>query len=162
MTVDPVVEKIARFFEAIGLAVRFAEIPGPTFLPGVAIRHGVLTIDPEKLLYPGDLFHEAGHLAVLPPADRVQADGDVGDDGGMEMAAIAWSYAAAAHLGLPADFVFHDAGYRGGAGSLRESFAAGYVVGLPMLEWMGLSADAKRAALLGVAPYPAMLRWLRS
>ena len=147
-----VVGKIADFFAGIGLPFEFAAVAAPTFLPGVVIRRGILTIDRERLLYPGDLLHEAGHMAVLPPAERAALDGDVGGDGGMEMAAIAWSYAAAIHLGIPVEVVFHDDGYRGGALELRENFAARRYVGVPLLQWMGLTT---------AAAFPAMTRWLR-
>ncbi len=147
------VETIAGFFGEIGLPYQFAELPGPTFLPGVAIRRGVLTIDREKLLYPGDLLHEAGHMAVLSPAERAEMDGDVGPDGGMEMAAIAWSYAAALHLSLPVEVVFHDDGYRGGAAGLRQNFALRRYIGTPLLQWMNLTTGAR---------FPAMDRWLRT
>ena len=146
-----VVETIAAFFAEIGLPYRFAELPHPTFLPGVAICKGVLTIDREKLLYPGDILHEAGHMAVLLPDERSAADGDVGPDGGMEMAAMGWSYAAARHLGIPIEVVFHDEGYKGGAASIRQNFAAGRYLGVPLLQWMGLTTT-----------YPAMQRWLRT
>jgi hypothetical protein len=147
------VDAIAGFFAEIGLPYQFAELPGPTFLPGVAIKLGVLTIDREKLLYPGDLLHEAGHMAVLPSGERAATDGDVGPDGGLEMAAIAWSYAAALHIGLPVEVVFHDDGYRGGASHLRTEFARHNYVGVPLLQWMELTTGAR---------YPVMERWLRT
>ena len=37
----------------------------------------------------------------------------VGDDVGMEMGAIAWSYAAAMHLGVAPSVLFHDVGLSG-------------------------------------------------
>lgn len=64
--------------------------------------------------------------------------------------AIAWSYAAAVHLGLPATAVFHDGGYRGGGPNLVENFTAGRWVGVPMLRWVGLAAD----------DYPRMAAWV--
>ncbi len=158
---NSLVVKIVSFLESIGLTVRLDTIEEPTFLPGVTVKNGILMIDESKLRYPGDLIHEAGHLALLPPAQRVKADGHMGDDGGMEMGAIAWSYAAALHLGLAPDVVFHEAGYRGGSQSLVENFAAGRYVGVPMLEWTGLTAGDKNAQAQGIQPYPAMLRWLR-
>ncbi len=106
-------------------------------------------------------MHEAGHMAMLPPALRGEVEGDAGDNGGLEMAAIAWSYAAALHTGLDPAVVFHPAGYRGGSEALLENFAAGRYFGVPMLEWVGLTATGKRAAALGVPPYPSMLKWLR-
>ena len=158
---DPLVAKMAEFLGTIGLPVGLASLPERTFLPGIAICRGILTIDEPNLRYPGDLLHEAGHLAMLPPGERVEADGHMGDDGGLEMAALAWSYAAALHLGVPPEVVFHEAGYRGGASSLLDNFAAGRYVGVPMLEWVGLTAGEKRAHALGIQPYPYMLRWLR-
>jgi hypothetical protein len=146
-------EAITGFFAEIGLPFQFAELPGPTFLPGVAIQRGVLAIDREKLLYPGDLLHEAGHLAVLSAAERAELDGDVGPDAGLEMAAIAWSYAAALHIGIPVEVVFHDTGYLGGAANLRKNFAERRYIGVPLLEWMDLTAAGR---------FPAMDRWLRT
>ena len=158
---DPLVAKIAGFLVSIGLQVEVAAAPEATFLPGIHIKNGRVMIDEPRLLYPGDLLHEAGHLAMLPPSQRDRADGNMGDSGGIEMAAIAWSYAAAIHLGLPPEVVFHEAGYRGGSQAILENFAAGHYFGVPMLEWAGLTATGKRAEALGVQPYPAMLRWLR-
>ena len=67
------------------------------------------------------------------------------------MAAIAWSYAAALHLNLAPEVVFHAAGYRGGSRSMIENFSAGRYIGVPFLKWIGLTGDN----------YPAMTRWLR-
>jgi hypothetical protein len=77
--------------------------------------------------------------------------GDVGDNGGEELGAIAWSYAAALHLQLDPGVVFHEHGYRGGSQSMLENFAAGRYIGVPMLQWRGLCGNE----------YPRMLRWLR-
>lgn len=112
-------------------------------------------------MYPGDLLHEAGHLALLEPGEKWVTEGSMGDNGGYEMGAIAWSYAAAVHLGLAPDVVFHDSGYRGPAEAIRENFAAGRYLGVPILQWLGLAVDTKTAPTLGVEPYPAMIRWLR-
>ena len=58
-------------------------------LPGITVDDGALVLDRDKLMYPGDLLHEAGHLAVMPSAERNMLQKNVGDDGGMEMGAIA-------------------------------------------------------------------------
>jgi hypothetical protein len=158
---DPLAARIVAFLENIDLPVRLGEVPEPSLLPGITIQAGGLLIDEARLLYPGDLLHEAGHLAVLPPAVRSGVHGDAGDDGGLEMAAIAWSYAAAVHLGLSPSVVFHEAGYRGGAQALIDNFTAGRYIGVPVLEWIGLTAVDGRAKALGVPPYPSMLKWLR-
>ena len=73
---------------------------------------------------------------------------------------MAWSYAALRHLELDPAVVFHDGGYSGGARTLLANFSAGRYVAVPMLQWLGMTADAQRAVELGVAPYPNMLRWL--
>jgi hypothetical protein len=149
---ERLVDRITWFLESVGLSVRCEEIAEPTFLPGIAVRHGVLTFDPERLLYPGDLLHEAGHLAVLSPSERAIAHGLVGDNGALEMSAIAWSWAAALEIGLEPSVVFHPDGYKGGSDSIMENFRAGQYFGVPMLEFFGLT---------GRGEYPAMRRWLR-
>lgn len=63
---NPLTQKIADFLNEIGLAVRAASLDEETFLPGILIRKGEILVDEEKLLYPGDLLHEAGHLAIAP------------------------------------------------------------------------------------------------
>jgi hypothetical protein len=120
----------------------------------------VLVFDPARLLHPGDLLHEAGHLAVMTPERRRMAHHSAGKRAAEEMMAIAWSYAAAIHLQLDPAIVFHAAGYRGGSAALIDNFAHGRYIGVPTLQWLGMTADAKRAPDLGVAPYPAMIRWL--
>lgn len=158
---DPLIARIAEFLNGIGLRVEIADSLPQTFLPGITSRNGILMIDETRLLYPGDLLHEAGHLAMLPPQDRIRADGNMGNNGGLEMSAIAWSYAATIHLGISPSVVFHEAGYKGGSQALLENFAAGRFIGVPMLEWAGLTIGEQRAKALGVPGYPAMLRWLR-
>jgi hypothetical protein len=150
--VSEIVEQITGFLEKVGLSVRCEEIPEPTFLPGIQVRDGVLTFDPQRLLYPGDLLHEAGHLAVMPASERALVHGLVGDDGALEMSAIAWSWAAALEIGLAPSVVFHPDGYKGGSDSIMENFMAGRYFGVPMLEFYGLT---------GRGEYPAMRRWLR-
>ena len=134
----------------------------PTFLPGITINAGKLIFDETKLLYPGDLLHEAGHLAVLTPEERAGVNGRLPVDGGGEMAAIAWSYAGVLSAGLAPEVLFHEHGYRDGADALLENFAAGRYIGVPLLQWMGLTIEPSKAALVGHSPYPHMIRWLRS
>jgi hypothetical protein len=80
---------------------------------------------------------------------------------GDEIAAQTWSYAAAVHLGLPAEIVFHATGYRGSAETLIQIYREGNA-GVPLLQWMGLTLDRARAAEISVPPYPHMIRWLRA
>jgi hypothetical protein len=149
---DPIAERIVKFLVSIGLPVRAGQVPGPSFVPGITIEAGALVVDEGRLLYPGDLLHEAGHLALLPRDRRAAIHGDAGDNAGLEVGAIAWSYAAALHLEIDPAIVFHEAGYRGASQSLLENFAAGYYIGVPILQWVGLTT---------AQAYPTMHTWLR-
>lgn len=80
------------------------------------------------------------------------------DRGAEEMMAIAWSYAACIHIGVDPCFVFHNEGYRGGGSYIAEAFARKEYFGVPMLRWIGLTADEKNAATSHVKPYPNMLK----
>ena len=57
---------MAAFVRGIGIDVRAEPLPDDTFLPGLDIRHGAIVVDEARLSYPGDLLHEAGHVAVAP------------------------------------------------------------------------------------------------
>jgi hypothetical protein len=147
---DPLVDQIATFLTGIGLTVRAGAIPEQTFLPGLHIVRGELVVDEERLLYPGDLLHEAGHLAVISAERRRALDGDIGNNPGEEMSALAWSYAAAVAIGIDPAVVFHEHGYRGGSKSLLAAFQTPCPIGSPMLKWLGLAAD----------DFPHMRKWL--
>lgn len=150
--------RIITFIESIGIEVATKPIPA-SFLPGVTVEQGVLYFDPERLVHCGDLLHEAGHIAVTAPEERPHG---VNPDGGLEMASIAWSWAALTHLGLPPDVVFHEDGYRGASQSIIEAFQTGPGFGVPILEWVGMTATGKRAEAAGVEPFPHMLLWVRT
>ena len=156
-----VVARIVAFLREIGLEIQSGVVEGATVLPGINVDRGVLVYDPARLKFPGDLLYEAGHLAVKAPAERRQAASDLGGDPAEEMMAIAWSYAAILHLQLPPDVVFHAEGYHSGSQSIIENFGAGRYFGVPMLQWLGLCWDEKRAKEVGAAPSPSMIKWLR-
>ncbi len=71
---------IFDFIARIWLPIAEASLPTTTFLPGIMIRDGGLVVDPSQLKWPGDLLHEAGHLAVLPPALRALANDDLAEE----------------------------------------------------------------------------------
>jgi hypothetical protein len=132
MFANPLTAMLTGFVRDIGIEVRDANLPEPTFLPGLDIRFGALLVDEERLLYPGDVLHEAGHIAVASPEERSRET--LKPRGGDEIAAIAWSYAAARRLEIDPAIVFHEAGYRGsasassrisrpGASSARRSYS---------------------------------------
>ena len=158
---DPTAIRIIHWLQEIGLSVRLGPVDGDSFLPGVTLEPGGLVVDAERLLYPGDLLHEAGHLAVMLPDERAATGSHAGSDMGDEIAAQTWSYAAAVELGLAPETVFHPAGYKGAAATLIQTYRDGKA-GVPLLQWMGLTLDAARAAAAGTPAYPHMIRWLRA
>jgi hypothetical protein len=159
MSLAPLVEKVVGFVTGIGIGVHKATLSEPTILPGLAIRNGAVLVDEGRLLYPGDILHEAGHIAVADPAERNQPT--LSPTPGDEMATLAWSYAAACFLGIAPEIVFHPAGYKGGASALVENFTAGRYVGVPLLQFYGMTVEPRGGAGDGAAVYPHMLRWLR-
>jgi hypothetical protein len=153
---------IVGFLRAVGLRVEPGVVDGVSFVPGIIVERGVIVFDPERMTHPGDLLHEAGHLAVKPPVEREAAGPDLGHDPAEEMMAIAWSYAAALEIGIAPQSVFHTGGYGGGSHSLIDNFAQGRFLAVPMLQWLGLTLDEKHARQRDTAPYPRMTRWLRT
>jgi len=156
-----IVEVMTAFLNGAGIETRAGEIREDTFVPGIEVRAGGLVFDEAKLLYPGDLLHEAGHLAVMTASERAKANATIDTGAGEEMAAIAWSYAATLHLGIDPAIVFHPDGYKGGSQSILETFAEGRYFGVPLLEWWGMTADEKKAAELKLEKYPKMIKWVR-
>jgi hypothetical protein len=162
---DPLTAQIADFLIGIGIPVEPAELQDDAFLPGISAVRGGLLVDESRLAYPGDLLHEAGHIANMPSWAREAQDGNVDvpglDTGSLEWAAIPWSYAAALAIGIDPAVVFHEGGYAGRAEGLVQTFRLGGMFGVHLLESAGLTATGARAAELGVEPFPHMLRWLR-
>ena len=74
-TIDPIVD----FLRGIGLAVNEGDVPDDAFLPGLRIAAGGIVFDRSKLRWPGDLLHEAGHLAMTPQAHRAALCDDLAD-----------------------------------------------------------------------------------
>jgi hypothetical protein len=160
------IQKICTFFDEIGINWKICTLSDePTFLPGIKIDQGCLQFDLEKLKYPGDLLHEAGHLAAETPERRAVMSDNVDENqepaASLELAAVLWSYAALRYLNLPVEFVFHQEGYKGEADWLIEQFAQGSYLGLPLLQWMGLCYDERNAVSNNQAPFPHMIKWLR-
>lgn len=158
-------EKCISFLNSIGIGVVLDKINRKAFLPGLSIENGCIIIDSESLQYPGDILHEAGHIAVVPALERVKLDATEIEKRenreAEEMMAIAWSYAACIYLEIDPCFVFHDKGYKGGGSYIAENFREKRYFGLPMLQWIGLTADENNAADLNIKPFPHMIKWLR-
>ncbi|MGC2234782.1 MAG: hypothetical protein WA584_01305 [Pyrinomonadaceae bacterium] len=160
----PLINKISEFIRETGLEIVPAKLDENTFLSGIFIENGKIFVDENKLTFPGDLLHEAGHLAVAPESLRGQLGDEVFlpdfDMDALEAAAIAWSYAAALHLDLNPRVVFHEGGYKGKAESLLHGFSIGVFIGVNILEKSGMTATGERAEKLGISPYPKMIKWL--
>jgi len=159
----PEITKMLFFLQEIGLKYHLKEIEGKTLLPGLQLRNGELVIDIAKLLYPGDILHEAGHLACMPPEIRQTMSGDLEDidlHRGGEMMAIAWSYAATRYLNMGPEIVFHEDGYRNGSQNIIDNFNSDLTFGVPMLQWCGMCYDTKTAASLDVKGFPEMIKWM--
>ena len=107
---------ITSFLKEIGIEVVYQNLEDSCFLPGLTIYKNSIIIDKEKLLYPGDLLHEAGHIAVTEPQQRdligtSEIDSNWPDEGN-EITSILWSYAALYHLNISPEVVFHENGYK--------------------------------------------------
>ena len=162
---NPITQTIADFLTKIGLEVRSTKITDEMFLSGIRVEHGVLLVDEEKLTYPGDVLHEAGHLAVAPAELRPTLSGEVIIPGvhmePVEAQAIAWSYAAIVHLGLDPKVIFHAGGYRVESERVEFSFSMGVYIGVNGLQAAGLTVMGPEAAAQGLPQYPHMIKWLR-
>jgi hypothetical protein len=159
-------QKILSFLKEIGIRTIEKELDDSTFLPGLALGADCLFVDFSKLKYPGDILHEAGHLAVTPSGERknigteaMAADWPTQGD---EIGAMLWSFAAAHYLRLPFEFVFHPNGYKGNSDWLIDSYKNGNYIGLPFLEWAGLALGKERAAQENKEAFPVMKQWLRN
>lgn len=158
-------QKILSFLEQINIEAVEKELDDTTFLPGLALGPDCLFIDHSKLKYPGDILHEAGHLAVTPSAERKCIGTDAMPEDwptqGDEIGAMLWSYAASQHLGLPVEVVFHPNGYKGNSNWLIENYTNENYIGLPFLEWTGLTLGKERAEKENKEAFPIMQQWLR-
>lgn len=172
-------EPVLVFLETVGVECIAGDVSPDSFLPGIEIQQGRLIFDAEQLASPGDLLHEAGHLAALPSQWRHQVSGDVDaclarlavehePDTPIEhtdLVPIAWSYTAALHAGIDPLQVFDAAGYGADAGGdiriICQQLQMGLFPGIAMLARAGLcSAPPPFGDGGDPAPYPHMKRWL--
>ena len=162
---DDPTDRIVSFLRDIGIPVRECEVGDGAFLPGVRVVGGGIEFERARLRWPGDLLHEAGHIAVTPPALRPQLpgllDGHPAHAPGGEIEATAWAWAALAALGLPAGVLFHEGGYHGRSASLATTFDLGVYPGAAGLAAAGMTCLGEQARSSGIAPYPHMIHWLK-
>jgi hypothetical protein len=156
---DPLVTKLSTFVCSIGIEVQACPIDWKTQFPGLEVKLGAVLVDESKLIHPGNILHEAGHIAIHDPARRKEPN--FKPIKGEELSALAWSYAAVVYLGLGSELVFYPGSYHGWATSLIENFAEGRYMGVPLLQRYGMAVDQRSAAERGLKPYPHMLRWVR-
>jgi hypothetical protein len=162
---NSVTQKIAEFLTGIGISIESSNLEGETVLPGIRIAKGAILVDESKLTYPADILHEAGHLAVVAPVYRKDFDDNnvVSDEPAsvVEVYAMAWSYTAALQIGISISELFHDGGYHGRSNELRMMYSMGVYLGVQGLVAAGMTITGDAAGKAGVAPYPAMIRWVR-
>jgi hypothetical protein len=153
------IQKITDFLTEIGIHWREGKVPETTFVPGIGIENGCIVFDTETMLYPGDLLHEAGHIAVTTSGERQMLNGDVlnaaPNKDGDEMAVLLWSWLAAQHCGIPSRILFHEHGYKGDGDWLAEQYDSGTYIAAPLLQWMGIIAKIEKGEK------PRVIRWLR-
>lgn len=159
------ITRVLHFLKEIGIQIIEKKLDRSTFLPGLSLGHNCIYVDFDKLKYPGDLLHEAGHLAVTDGETRIKIDTGITNGEwptqGEEIAAILWSYAALTYLNLDPSFVFHSNGYKGNSEWFISNFSNGNYIGLPFLEWAGLALNEKRAQLENKEAFPVMQKWIR-
>jgi hypothetical protein len=159
MDAAAVTQTLLDFLAGIGITVSEGAVPADSFLPGIRLVAGTLVVDRAALRWPGDLLHEAGHIATTPAALRASLDDQLADDPAIahrgEAEATAWAWAALTQLALPAELLFHEGGYHGHSAGLALTYAMGVYPGATGL------AQAGMTRLGGEDGYPRMQRWLR-
>jgi hypothetical protein len=83
------------------------------------------------------------------------------DAAAIEMAAIAWSYAACLEIGIEPKVVIHPDGYKGDSENILYNFSQGHYFGVPILEWFGMTERVSNVPNINTISYPKMVSWLR-
>lgn len=177
---DPRLRRVVRWLVDQGLEIESGSRYTQSFNPGIWIEAGALVYD-HAVAHPGDLLHEAGHLAVLPSCIRGHANGDmdtvaprIGEymaahpnafafpedpiaramiEGG-DSSVIAWAYAAALAAGVD-PWLTCERGFpeEDDGRAALEALQTGTFVGIANLVASGM-AESRRA-------FPKMRRWLQ-
>jgi hypothetical protein len=177
-----VFDDIELFLNALGFTLRRVNrLDDQAAVPGIFIVGMTLLIEMEALASPGDILHEAGHVAITPELFRPYLRGDVEasikdrakayfdthpfmvndveEDMVMrgllqagESEAQAWSYAAAVAAEVDPAVVFHANAYDGEGESL--------ITMLSMAQHMGVHG-LMAAKMTTKRTYPQMIRWLQ-
>ena len=181
--------QVIESLRGLGVPIELSEAPREgTFISGVWIDRGVLYVHLDSLVAPGDLFHEAGHLAIVPPAFRQYiTPGNLEESefwtkmsefmqlGGLgrypecpvaralmqcsETEAMAWSYAAAVEIGYPPLKVFFFDDVE-----LEEQPYEGdgeaITMAFSMKSHFGVNG-MHHAKMCNMREYPKMLKWMQ-
>lgn len=157
-------DQIEAFLTSIGISIVDSQLDDACFLPGLRLHQTSILCDRSQLLSVGDILHEAGHIAVtaaeirhLIGTDQMANDWPTDGD---EITAILWSFAAAKHLNIPLEVVFHTQGYKGEATWIVDQMNAENYLGLPLLEWFGMCYAPENTPENSL-PFPHMIQWLR-
>lgn len=179
-------DKIIWFLRSTGLSVEVGHVES-WFLTGINITGGRIIYNPDRLDSPGDLLHEAGHIAVTPAIFRKHLTEDSDELArthyeawyeanpnwccypenplgrhimqSSETEAIAWSYAAAVAAGVDT-FLPFAVGFQDEGEIVHEQLAMGMHFGIHGLFHAGMTRVPN-----GVRPaedcFPNMIRWLQ-
>lgn len=176
-----ILDRIGAFLDSIGLkSEKVTATSG--LLPEIEIREGRVLYT--SSCHPGDLLHEAGHLALLPSRWRGWVNGDVSESSeriyedlvriGTEFESpvylavlqsgdqevTAWAWAAAVHLDIPMNDRINMSPdtYQGGARDIRIMLQMGKYVGIHGLQHAGY-CRAGNHPYRGLPRYPQMAFW---
>ena len=99
-----------------------------------------------------DILHEAGHLAVtLQLLKEIELERKKCQQNGqlraMKLARFYGRMRLFTHLKLPLEFVFHPNGYKNNSEWFISNFNDENYIGLPFLEWAGITLSENRAAI---------------
>lgn len=159
MNREEVIHRCFSFIRSIGIEIEERTIDEKTFVPGITIDRGHLVVDVDKMQFPGDLLHEAGHIAVMLPEERLCMNGDATggkkENEGRELGVLLWSFFAAKKAGVPLQVVFHPDGYKGDSEWLIENFSNKKYIALPLLEWMKIARKTQEGEV-------EIISWLRN
>lgn len=168
------------FFTSIGITIQLTSDSIPSFLSGVWISDETLFINPRESTV-GDVFHEAGHLAVCPSEFRKHISaGDLTDlteyiDQYFELhspfdqdfvetslfrstlqmgetESIAWSYAAAIAAGIEPESIF-STGFLGAGEHIYSNLKHNCYVGINGLHHGGMC---------NMREFPKMKLWMQN